>query len=92
MNGKQTIGLVLLSIGIVLILFAFYKMGVVSEKKQEIAPITSSPISPTERMPEERVQFGVGTPDEAMWILIGGIAMAVVGTGIAIWFRERFGA
>lgn len=91
MNGKQVVGLVLLSIGVVLVLFAFHRMGVVPEKKQEMTTITNSPVSPTERAPEKVEKSSPAENGEAMWILVGGIAMAIVGTGIAIRYRG-FGA
>lgn len=84
MSFRQMIGLIILSLGIVLIVFAFHSMGLI-EKKHQPTQVTDSPISPTEHFPEKVVE----PRPEILWIMIGGIAMILVGGCIAAWHRYR---
>jgi hypothetical protein len=88
-NSKQVVGLVILSLGVVLTIFSFHSMGVI--EKKELSPIiTNSPISPTERLPDrEDVVVGVGENNcRAHFILLGAIAMVVIGAGVAVYYRK----
>jgi hypothetical protein len=79
------LSLILLSIGVVVIIFAFGQMGQIHEEKG-VAIITNSPISPTERLPEE---LPTGMSQKACWsIFMLGLAMVIVGSGLTVWFRD----
>lgn len=79
------IGLVFLSIGVVMAIFAFHAMGSV-EKRFAKEKVTSSPISPTERVPEE-IAFEESEKGW-YWIAAGGAILIILGGGIAICYRK----
>lgn len=80
------LSLILLSIGVVIIIFAFDQMGQVHEKKG-ITIITNSPISPTERIPE---QLPTGMSKNACWATFAlGLLMVIVGSGLTVWYRDQ---
>lgn len=87
MNFKQMLSLIFLSIGIVVMIFAFQQMGQVHEGKKSMSIITNSPITPTERFPE-RVRSGY-TKQVCWSIFLVGFAMALVGGSGAVWYKSR---
>jgi len=87
MNYKQMLGLILLSIGAVLILFVFSAKGYIPDANVEIDKVTSSPISPTEHFPESISSDADTSPEHADWILIIGIAMVFVGGLVVVRHR-----
>lgn len=88
MNFRQMVGLVLLSIGVVLIVFAFHRMGYIPAKKPEITIITNSPVSPTEHMPTNAPIVAGPKRHDARLFLIAGIGLLIIGGGVAVYFRD----
>jgi hypothetical protein len=89
MNAKQLIGFIALSMGVILIIYAINGRGYIPESSSSIDAITNSPISPTQRMPENiPIVQSVGCMQ--LWMGIG-VVLVVAGGWIAIRFRN-FGA
>jgi hypothetical protein len=87
MSFKQMIGLVSLSLGIVLIVFACHRMGYLPEKFHENKTFTNSPLSPTEHLPEEEGGQGEPSQDSTL-VLMGGMVLFVIGVGVTIYGRK----
>lgn len=89
MQLKQLLGLILLSLGVVLIVLALHKMGYIEPRVLQTKVITNSPVAPTERLPEPSAVI-VDRPDEgnAKVILVAGMVMVIVGGIVAIRYKK----
>jgi hypothetical protein len=87
MNFRQLLGLIILSLGVVLVISSFDgRWCPESQVKSEV--ITNSPVSPTERLPEEaQVDLSKDYPQSTL-VFLGGILMVISGVFVAIRFKS----
>ncbi len=92
MNGRQTVGFVICTVGVVLTLFSAHELGLVSGVPRPVNVVTDSPVSPTEQLPSNLEEDAglIGNNDvRVWWALVGGCAMIGVGIWIAIKAKEH---
>ncbi len=82
------VGLALLSVGVVLLVFAFHQLGYLPIR-QKTTVLTNSPISPTEHLPVSGKIIPEPEEVNIRLILVVGLAMVVAGGIIAILHREK---
>lgn len=81
------IGLVILSTGVVLVLFAAHEKGLLPVKHPGASVVTASPVSPTEKIPVVST-FAKSSGDcHSSFFLLGGALLCLFGGGIAIRYR-----
>jgi hypothetical protein len=94
MNRKRVIGIILIIVGIVAIFFVNFEKGRVSSAKKDISE--GSSLFGSTPMGKEAGSFMEGSmmkkasqyDQPLMWIQVGGIALIVVGAGMAIFCRK----
>ncbi len=91
MRSKRKIGFVLMIIGIILIIYSVHSMNRISRAKGEVHGLTS-PFSGSSAgraaggmMENEASKYDT----TVMLLLISGIGLAVVGGGMALFYRKK---
>lgn len=89
MKFKQWIGLVLLSIGVILNIFALHRLGYIPYRTQQVKIVTNSPISPTEQLPTSNgVIIGEPASGYANLVLAAGTVLVLVGLIVAVRYKH----
>lgn len=82
-------GLALLSIGVILVVFALHRFGYIPHRVERVPIITNSPVSPTERLPDGEAVIVAGpkrTNETAL--LVVGIVLILAGGIIAVRYKQ----
>lgn len=91
MNRKQIIGLTILAAGVVLIIFSMQSFNRISSEKGKYEGMGRLiPNKEVEGMFGGAVESRAsGYHRQVTWLLVGGIVLAAVGTGMAFVYRKR---
>ncbi len=89
MNVKQIVSLVVVAFGVFLIGYGIYSKTQISRTESEINKMAHSKNSVVKSVGKEmQTKFGKNTTN-AMWTLIGGVVLVVVGGGSFLHSRKK---
>lgn len=87
MRAKQLIGFIFLSLGVTFILCAAHGMGYLSSRHSNTELLTNSPVSPTERYPQNAPISGKSCQGPFGFVI--GSILALSGVALSIYYRQK---